>query len=86
LTERKVEVMFNGRMVTGTEVPIDNSNEKWSEFTFGDGTVVRAKISLLSAVRIDGEFDPNTGLPAYAMNMTPTIAIMESPQALRKKD
>jgi len=80
-----MKVMYNGKLVEGTEVPIDESNEKWSEFKFADGTVVRCKVSLISAIRVDGEYDPATGYPAYAMNMVPTIAVIESPESLRKK-
>jgi hypothetical protein len=84
VVERKTKAMFNGKMVDGMEVPIEESNEKWSEFKFEDGTIIRAKISLLQAVRVDGEYDP-AGNPTYAINMAPTIAIIEVPEKLRKK-
>jgi hypothetical protein len=84
VVERRTKAMFNGKMVDGVEVPIDESNEKWSEFKFEDGTVLRAKVSILQVVRVDGEYDP-LGNPTYAINMTPTIAIIEAPEKLRKK-
>jgi hypothetical protein len=84
VVERKTKVLFNGKMVDGMEVPIEESNEKWSEFKFEDGTIVRAKISLIQVIRVDGEYDP-LGNPTYAMNMTPTMAIIEAPEHLRKK-
>ena len=84
MVERKTKALFNGKMVDGMEVPIEESNEKWSEFKFEDGTIMRAKISLIQVVRVDGEYDP-LGNPAYAINMTPTMAIIETPEHLRKK-
>ena len=84
MAERKTKVLWNGKMVDGMEVPIEESNEHWSEFKFEDGAIVRAKISLIQVVRIEGEYDPQ-GNPSYAINMAPTIAIIEVPENLRKK-
>jgi hypothetical protein len=84
VAERKTEVMFNGKMVEGLEVPIEESSEKWSEFKFEDGTVMRAKVSVLQAVRLRNEFDP-LGNPTYALNMVPTIAIIETSEKLKRK-
>jgi len=76
--------MFNGKMSDGMEVPVEESNEKWSEFKFEDGTIIRAKISLIQVVRVTDEYDP-LGNPSYAINMTPTIAVIEVPDNLKKK-
>jgi hypothetical protein len=84
VAERKTKVLYNGKVVDGMEVQAEESTERWSDFKFEDGVVMRAKISILSVVRIDGEYDA-TGNPAYAINMAPTIALIEVPEHLRKK-
>jgi hypothetical protein len=35
-------------------------------------------------VRVDGQYDPQ-GNPMYAVNMAPTMAVVEVPAHLRKK-
>jgi hypothetical protein len=84
VAERKTRVLHNGKMVDGMEVQIEESNERWSEFKFEDGAIVRGKLSIISVVRIDGEYDQQ-GNPSYAINMAPTLAVVEVPERLRKK-
>ena len=69
----------------GVEVGVAESVEKWTEVTLGDGTVARLKASILGAVRIDGEYDPN-GNPAYAMQIQATVTVVSSPEVLRKPE
>jgi len=64
-----------GDMVEGIEVPINESNEKWSELKLGDGTVLRVKMSVSQILRIEGQYDA-LGNPIYVMNATPTIAVI----------
>jgi hypothetical protein len=73
-----------GQIADGVEVPIEESNERWSEIKLGDGTIVRVKLSIVSVVRVPGQYD-QVGNPMYIMNMTPTIAIFSVPEDLRKK-
>jgi hypothetical protein len=65
-------------------VQVDESTERWSEFTLEDGTVVRAKLAVTSAVRVEGEYDA-MGNPMYMMNLTPLVTIASSPDRLRKR-
>jgi hypothetical protein len=86
--------MSDGRRVTvplpsggtgeGTEVQVDESSERWSELTLQDGTVIRAKATITSAVRIDGQYDP-LGNPMYLTNLAPILSIVSVPENLRKK-
>ena len=86
--------MSNGHKVTvplptggtaeGIEVQVEESSEKWSEFTLQDGTVSRAKVTLTSAVRVDTVYDP-MGYPLYQTNLTPVLSIVSVPANLRKK-
>jgi hypothetical protein len=83
--ERKVRVEFlPGQMADGYEVSVDESTEKWSEYTLSDGTVIRGKMTLIGATRIEGQFDPQ-GNPMYQMNMAPTVIIISSRDDLKRR-
>jgi hypothetical protein len=86
MPEKKVTVPFgaSGRTAAGWEVAVDESTEKWSEYKLSDGTLVRGKLTIVSAVRIEGQYDPN-GNPMYSLNMTPSIVIMSADERLRAK-
>jgi hypothetical protein len=85
MAERKTKVMLpTGQMGDGVEVPVEESTERWSDIKFEDGTLIRVKMSVVSAVRVPGQYDVQ-GNPMYVLNMAPTIAIVESPSHLRKK-
>jgi len=86
VAERKTKILIQAtnQTVDGVEVPVEESTERWSEFKLEDGTTFRVKMTVVSAVRIDGQFDPQ-GNPNYVMNMTPVIAVTEVPERLRKK-
>jgi hypothetical protein len=82
---RKVQVTLpTGVQAEGTEVLVEESNERWSEFTFSDGTIVRAKMTIISSVRVDGHFDPQ-GNPLYSTNLAPVMTIVSVPEQYRKK-
>jgi hypothetical protein len=84
--ERKTKVIPQGgaQQVDGMEVPVEESTERWSEFKLEDGSVLRVKITVVSAVRLTGQYDPQ-GNPMYVLNMTPVIAITDVPDRLRRK-
>lgn len=86
MAERRTKVMIQatGQEADGFDVPIEESSEKWSEFKLEDGTIFRIKATLINAVRLEGQFDPQ-GNPSYVMNITPVIAPIEIPERLRKK-
>jgi hypothetical protein len=86
VAERRTKVPLQGtdQIVEGFDVPVEESNERWSEFKLEDGTVLKAKVTVVSAVRLDGQFDPQ-GNPLYVMNLSPVMAIVEAPERLRKK-
>ena len=86
MAEKRVKVPFptpTSPAKDGSEVGVSESTEKWSEVTLDDGTVLRIKPTLLSAIRVDGEYDPE-GNPAYLLKVQPVITIFSSPEGLRK--
>ena len=70
-------------MVDGNEVTITESTERWSELRLEDGTVLRVKPNVLSAIRLVGRFD-NEGNPMYALRGGQNMAIVSTPEHLRK--
>jgi hypothetical protein len=81
---KKVQVTYNGRTVSGTEVAVDETTERWSEVKLMDGSRLRLKSAVMSAVRIDGEFDGD-GNPVYMINAAPVLGVIEIPDNLKKK-
>jgi len=81
---KKVQVPYNGRIVPGTEVPVTETIERWTEISLEDGTRLRLKSAIMTAVRIDGEYDPE-GNPMYVLNAAPVLAMIEAPEKLKKK-
>jgi hypothetical protein len=81
----KVKVPLpTGGFGEGTNVQVEESAERWSEFKLDDGTVVRAKVTMMSAVRLDNQYD-QLGNPMYVTNLTPIMAIVSVPDTLKKK-
>lgn len=78
MPERPVKVHFplpDSPLVDGNEVAIQESTERWSEVQLEDGTVIRVKPMVLSAVRIQGQYDAD-GNPAYSIKLTPVVHII----------
>jgi hypothetical protein len=86
MAEKKIRIPFPtpvSPMVDGSEVLVKESREKWSEFELEDGTVMRIKPAVMSAIRIDGHYDQE-GNPAYAVKAGQVVAIISTPEHLRK--
>jgi hypothetical protein len=84
--EKRVKIpqpMVPGATVEGWEVPVVQSTDRWSEVTLEDGTVIRVKPNVISAIRIDGMFDQD-GNPGYALKASQTMMVASSPEHLHK--
>jgi len=84
MPERETQVPFGDRMVDGMEVPISEGAERWSEFTLEDGTIIRAKVNIISVVRVNNEHDAS-GNPVYVINAAPVIGVVHTPPRLRQQ-
>lgn len=85
MTDQKIDVpMPGGGMAKGIDVPVDESNERWSEYKLKDGSVVRCKMAVVSVVRLDGQYDEND-LPLYAVKSIQVAATVSAPDSLKKK-
>ena len=81
----KVTVQLpTGGTAEGIEVQVEESTERWCEFTLQDGTIMRAKVIIISAVRVDGEYD-QFGNPMYQTNLAPVLNIVSVRDEFRKK-
>ena len=86
MTERKIKIPFptpTSPLRDGIEVGVKESTERWSEVTLEDGSVLRLRPSVLAAIRIEGEFDPE-GNPMYALRAGQVMIISSAPENLRK--
>ena len=83
--ERKVKVPMppTGALVDGFEVPVAESTERWTEATLEDGSVLRIKASVLSAIRVPGQFDPE-GNPMYALKTNVAMVVVTAPDNLKR--
>jgi hypothetical protein len=83
--EKRVPITLpDGKPGEGTEVQVAESIERWSEIKLEDGSIVRAKLTVASAVRVDGQFD-QSGNPVYVMNVAPVFTVVNVPEHLRQK-
>lgn len=85
MAERETQVLFGDKMVPGAEVPVSGGSQKWSEFELEDGTIIRAKVDIISVVRVKDQYD-QVGNPIYVLNAAPVIGVVHTPTELRKKD
>lgn len=86
MAEKRVKIPFPSPLsppVDGSEVMASESTDRWSEVTMEDGTVMRIKPNVLSAVRIDGQYDQD-GNPIYAVKAAHVISIISVPPHLKK--
>lgn len=80
---RMTVTLPDGRQAQAVEVDVETANERWSEYTLADGTVVRAKINLISVMRVEHEYDPQ-GVPIYQVNAAPTLGFVTVPDHLKQ--
>lgn len=81
---KKVQVPTPNGVKDALEIPVEESLERWSDITLADGTIFRCKMTVVSIARIEGQYD-ELGQPVYIMNAQPTIALLHTPEALKKK-
>lgn len=83
MPERKTTVPTPIGIADGYEVPIIESKERWSELTLEDGTVLRVKPNVITAIRVEGQYDQD-GNPLYALKSTQIMAVVSCPDRLLK--
>jgi hypothetical protein len=84
--ERRVKVPFptpDSPLLDGFEVDITESTERWSEIHLGDGSILRLKPSVVSATRIEGQYDQD-GNPLYMIKAAQMMSVASAPEQLRR--
>jgi hypothetical protein len=80
----KVKNPITGEELNAYDVPLKESNEKWSEFELEDGTKIRMKVTISGAHRFVGKYDPQ-GNPMYDLVAMPQIVTVYVPEELKKE-
>ena len=86
MAEKRTKVTVPGLSPTpldGSEVPIAESTERWTELRLEDGSVLRLKPNVFKVTRVDDRWDAE-GNPIYAINHTVTMMVSTVPDRLRK--
>lgn len=73
-----------GNLVDGTEVDVAESVERFCEVKLEDGTHLRAKLSISSAVRLDDQWD-NEGNPIYLVRSQNFITVADSHDEFKRR-
>jgi len=85
MDEKKISVVLpEGASKEGIDVPIKESNERWSEMTLEDGAIIRIKFSVMQIIKINNEYDRD-GNPLYVVKGSPNVLIVSVPDELLKK-
>lgn len=58
------------------EVRIEKQDEKWSEYTLEDGSVIRVKLAI-GAIFDSGQFDAE-GNPMYTIKGSPVMVVVKA--------
>jgi len=82
---RKVQIQGpDGKMTDAYETGVAESTEKFSEYTLEDGTVLKGKLVVLSAARLEGQYDQD-GNPSYQIKAQQLLIVVSAPDELKKK-
>ena len=84
MSEKKTKITLpNLGEVDGTEVPITESTDRWTDIKLEDGSVLRMKPVVMSVMRIDNQYDQE-GNPLYAIRSSNAMAVVSTPAHLRR--
>ena len=85
MTTRRIKNLNTGEMTDATVVDIESIDDRPVIITLADGSVLRLKIDVVEIVHIDGEWDRD-GNPCYQIKSGNIVAVLESPDHLKKPD
>ena len=82
---RKSITLPGGEIIEGAVVDVVSSSEKFSEYLLSDGTKLRAKLTIIEAVRHDEDWDSD-GNPIYNVRSQNVVVVIDSPKKFKKKE
>ena len=74
-----------GRDVEGVVVAVEETVERASEVKLEDGTILRARLSVDEAIRLDDQYD-NEGNPVYVIKSATLISIVHVDEELKRTE
>ena len=84
MSQQSVKVNLpDGKTGDGTQVPILESVERWSEIKLEDGSVLRVKPNVIAVARVNDQWD-GSGNPIYAVRTQDMIVVASAPEELRR--
>ena len=84
MSQQSVKVNLpGGKTAEGTDVPILESVERWSEIKLDDGSVLRVKPNVNAVARINNQWD-GSGNPIYAVRSQNVMVVASAPEELRR--
>lgn len=82
---RKRKSPTSGKMVDAEVVDIENISERPTIILLADGTKLRMRLDVVEVVRFPGEYDREDH-PIYQVKSGTVMAVLESPEHLKKTD
>lgn len=83
MATRRINHPRTGKSIDAQVVDIAEIRESPIRVTLEDGTVLRLRIDVIEAIRVDGEWDPD-GHPVYQVRNGVNIMVLESPDHLKR--
>lgn len=83
MVTRRMRSPETGEIVNAEVIDIKNASDTAIQIELADGTVLRLKIDVIEVVRFEGEWDAE-GHPRYSVKSGTAMAVMDSPENLRK--
>jgi len=73
----KVQSPISGRLVEAVQVDFEAVAEPSTTYTLSDGSVLKIRVTVKNAMRLEGEFD-NGGNPVYVVTTDATMRVVKS--------
>ena len=83
MATRRITHPRTGKSIDAVVVDIAEIRESPIRVTLEDGTVLRLRIDVVEAIRVDGEWDVD-GHPLYQVKNGVNIMVLESPDHLKR--
>lgn len=83
MAEKRTKVKLPIGEFDGSEVPVKEVTERWSDVVLEDGSTIRIKPNVMKVIRVDGQYDPE-GNPLYALQSSQIMMVSNAPAHLRK--
>ncbi len=84
MAETKKKLPIFGLEVDVSDVPVVKADEAVGKYTLEDGTALKVRYVVTSALRVDGQYLPD-GSPIYIVVASPVASVESSPLMRKPK-